>query len=915
MQQYQDLKKQYPQTLLFFRLGDFYELFFDDAVTGSRELEITLTARQKEHGNPIPMCGVPYHAVTSYIARLVRKGYRVAICEQTEEPSKLKKLVKREVVRVITPGTALDPQLLEASESSFLAAVSAHGETAGAAFLDLTTGEFRATEILGKNSWERIVAEVDSYAPRELLFAASLSALINGSQSTLPLDKTPPATIPVENETQARSGNQRAIQSQIALTQIDDWNWRFEDCSRELTQTFGVKTLEGFGLKGKTEAVRAAGAILRYVHDTQHATAAHVTGINFYAPEDHLILDSITVRNLDLVEPGGSSGSGGSNRGRKQTVLGIIEETMTSMGARLIRDWLLRPSIDIIEINTRLDSVEEFFRSSITRDKLRELLKNMADLERLIGRINLGTSNPRDLVALRRSLDKIPEIKSTLIHLTSSLIRSLVDSLSELNDLRSLIASAIADDPPINIVDGGVVRAGFSEELDSLRSEGTNAKGIIAALEEHERTRTGINTLKIRFNNVFGYYIEVSKAAAVRVPDDYHRRQTLTNAERYTMPELKELESRVLGAEGKIIELETAIYKQVRDRVVAETNNIQSTARALAILDSLSALAETAVRRSYVRPILHESEAIEIAGGRHPVIEAVDTSPFIPNDIFLNNTTDQILIITGPNMGGKSTVMRQTAIICILAQMGSFVPAVSARLPVLDRIMTRVGASDDLSHGRSTFMVEMVETATILHTATPRSLVLLDEIGRGTSTFDGLSIAWAVAEYLHDSSSHAAKTLFATHYHELTELAERLPGAQNYQIAATERDGGVVFLYKLQRGRDAKSYGIEVAKLAGLPQSVLARAREVLQRLERFELNVFAGENEDSLIVDPDEDARNDALRHAVIKRGRHSIAAQATLFDLANNQLINELKSIDIDTLSEREAKSLLLDLKNRIM
>ncbi|MGH9915293.1 MAG: DNA mismatch repair protein MutS, partial [Pyrinomonadaceae bacterium] len=539
------------------------------------------------------------------------------------------------------------------------------------------------------------------------------------------------------------------------------------------------------------------------------------------------------------------------------------------------------------------------------------------------GRINLGTSSPRDLVALRHSLEKVPEIKSTLVDLQSSLIRSLVESLNDLASLRLLIASAIADDPPINITDSGVVRAGFSEELDALRSEGKNAKGIIASLEERERARTGINTLKIRFNNVFGYYIEVSKAAAARVPDDYHRRQTLANAERYTMPELKELESRVLGAEGKIIELETAIYKEVRDSAAAETKNIQSTARALAMLDSLSALGETAVRRSYVRPVLHESDELEIASGRHPMIEAVNTSPFIPNDIYLNNSSDQILIITGPNMGGKSTVMRQTAIICILAQMGSFVPASAARLPVLDRIMTRVGASDDLSHGRSTFMVEMVETATILHTATPKSLVLLDEIGRGTSTFDGLSIAWAVAEYLHDSPAHRAKTLFATHYHELTELAERLPGAQNYLIAATEREGGIVFLYKLQRGRDAKSYGIEVAKLAGLPHSVLERAREVLKRLERFELNVFTSENENSAITDKNSNARNDdsndarsdALRHAAIKHGRRLIATQTTLFDLANNQLIDQLKSIDVDTLTHEEAMSLLHDLKKRIV
>jgi len=854
LRQYQELKQQHPGTLLFFRLGDFYELFFDDALTGSRELQITLTARHKESGNPVPMCGVPHHSAANYIARLVRKGYRVAICEQTEEAGKTKKLVRREVVRIVTPGTPIDPQLLEAREPVFLAAICSAGESIGAAFLDISTGEFRVTQESGRDSWTRIRAALESYAPRELLFPASLGALIKSSLT----GKVQTAPLPLQN------GNEPGISTNeygfaATLTPLDDWQWQKDDCATLLLDHFKVRTLDGYGLSRKEEAIRAAGACLHYARETQRAAANHVTDLVYFEPQDHLVLDSVTVRNLELVE----SLAGGSGR----SLLQVIDETVTGMGARLLRAWLLRPCVKRGEVEARLAAVADLFASQVRRDKLRALLKEVSDLERGVGRISLGSATPRDLCAMLRSLNQVPAIREVLSGLEASLIEVLVENTDELPDVRDLIARAINDDPPVKLSDGDTIRAGYSAELDELRSTSRNAKQIIATLEATERGRSGINNLRIRFNGVFGYFIEVSKANAARVPVEYERRQTLANAERFTTPELRDWEKKVLGADERIIQLETELFTDVCRQIAAETKRIQMTARALAALDVLASFAETSARRRYARPLLHDGDELEIIQGRHPVIEAFIDEPFVPNSIYLNNSTDRLLIITGPNMGGKSTVLRQTAIICILAQTGCFVPAERARLPLLDRIWTRVGASDDLTRGRSTFMVEMTETAAILHSATPRSLVLLDEIGRGTATFDGLSIAWAVAEYLHNSADHAAKTLFATHYHELTELAERLPGAQNYQITATEREGEVVFLHRLERGRASKSYGIEVARLAGLPPAVLAIARDVLARLERYELEVFA-----------DEDG-SDALK----KAGRRRAAAQASLFELAN--------------------------------
>lgn len=930
LRQYQELKQQHPGTLLFFRLGDFYELFFEDAVTGARELQITLTARHKERGDPVPMCGVPHHSAANYIARLVRKGYRVAICEQTEEASKTKKLVRREVVRIVTPGTPIDPQLLETRESVFLAAVCSAGESVGAAFLDLSTGEFRATQESGANSWEKIRGDLESYAPRELLFPASLELLIKAGLSgkaqtaPLPLSVSPAG----ENQPQMQPARSTAIAQfpDITLTPLDDWLWQTSDCAQLLMNHFGVRSLAGYGVEKKPEAVRAAGACLRYAQETQRAGANHITGLTYFEPQDHLVLDQVTVRNLELTE---------ALVGGGRTLLAVIDQTVTGMGARLLRSWLLRPCIKRGEVEARHGAVQDLSSSQISRDKVRTLLKEVSDLERLIGRISLGSATPRDLNAILRSLNQVPAIRESLAAMQSSLIQVLSENADEVPEICALLARALSDDPPAKISDGDTIRAGYSTELDEVRSLSRNAKQIIATLEASERERSGIANLRIKFNNVFGYFIEVSKGNVARVPAEYERRQTLTNAERYTTPELRDWEKKVLGAEERIGQLEAELFNDICRQVAAETKRIQGTARALAALDALASLADTAARNRFTRPLVHDGDEIEIVQGRHPVIEAFQEEPFIPNSVYLNNSTDRLLIITGPNMGGKSTVLRQTAIICILAQMGSFVPAERARLPLLDRVWTRVGASDDLARGRSTFMVEMTETAAILHSATPRSLVLLDEIGRGTATFDGLSIAWAVAEYLHDSPEHAAKTLFATHYHELTELAERLPGAQNYQITATEREGEVVFLHRLERGRASKSYGIQVARLAGLPPAVLDIARQVLARLERYEFDVFA--EEDQILSQPvveslaaaqgagasdsdkakfvDHGSRADTLEVAARRAGRRKAAAQASLFDLANQKAIEEILNTDADKLSPEEAKELLRKLRERLM
>ncbi|MCI0661519.1 MAG: DNA mismatch repair protein MutS [Acidobacteria bacterium] len=805
LRQYHDIKKQYPGTLLFFRLGDFYELFFEDALLGSREMEITLTARHKERGNPVPMCGVPYHAAASYIARLVRKGYRVAICEQTADPQSSTKLFKREVVRVVTPGTALETQLLEAKQNNYLATVCGAGEGMGLSLVDLSTGEFLATQFPGEDAWQRVQEQLEVFSPREIVHPHSLSPLLKSGQGAEPISEN------------------------ITCTPLDDWLFGYEHAESLLRSHLGVASLDGFGLADRVFAVSAAGAAVHYINETQKAQAVHLSEITYFEPSDALILDATTVNNLELINA--------NDRVYTHTLIGVLDETMTGMGARLMRQWLLRPSVKLGEIETRQDAVEEMKSSALKRDRMRRMLEPMGDLERLSGKITLGRANARDLIALKLSIEIIPGLRQALAECRASLLEVLAENLDELGDLRTLIAGAIADDPPAATDQPGMIRDGYNPELDELRNLARSGKSYIAAIEARERGRTGITSLKVKFNNVFGYFIEISNANKDRVPTDYERKQTLVNSERYTTPELKEYETKVLGAEERITELEVELFIAIRRQIAGEVRRIQGVARAVALLDVIASLAEVASKRNYVRPRLDEGDEIEIRGGRHPVIETLGDR-FIPNDLSVNNTTDRLLIITGPNMGGKSVYLKQAALIAILAQMGSFVPAASAKIALLDRIFTRVGASDNLARGRSTFMVEMTETSNILNTATPRSLVLLDEVGRGTATFDGLSLAWAIAEYIHDNPRHSAKTLFATHFHELTELAKMRPGVRNYQVAVSESKGEIVFLRKVIAGSASKSYGIEVARLAGLPRTVIDRASEILNNLEQNELDL-----------------------------------------------------------------------------
>ncbi|HSB09959.1 MAG TPA: DNA mismatch repair protein MutS [Blastocatellia bacterium] len=878
LRQYQEIKRQHPGTLLFFRLGDFYELFFDDAVIGSKELEITLTARHRERGNPVPMCGVPYHAASGYVAKLVRKGYRVAICEQTEDASKTTKLVRREVVRIITPGTAIDSQLLDARENAYLVSVFGAGSGMAASFLDLSTGEFLATQFTGDGAWERVLEQIECFSPREIIFPKSLEPLFRrGAKSDGDGNS-------LDSETSAGSG---LPEHRAALNPLDDWFFSVDRARELLLGHFNVASLEGFGLGGRDLAVAAAGGALHYVRETQKDNAAHITGLSYFEPNDYLTLDQPTVRNLELVEALDGS--------RTRTLIAVIDETVTGMGSRLLKQWLLRPSMKLGELNARLDAVQELRDALIFRDRLRTELKNIVDLERLMARISLGRANARDLVALKTSADRVPLIKETLADATASLLEVLADDLDDLRDLRELIGNSITDDPPATLTDGGYIRAGYNPELDELRQLSSSSKSFIAAIESRERVKTGISSLKVKFNNVFGYFIEVSKSNLKNVPAGYERKQTLANAERYTTPELKEYEAKVLGAEERISEIEQELFTGIRQKVSIETRRVQAVAHALAMLDVLLSLAEVAARRNYSRPSLTEDDEIYIRTGRHPVIEATGER-FIPNDTYLNNSTDRLLIITGPNMGGKSVYLRQAALIAILAHIGSFVPAEEARIAILDRVFTRVGASDSLARGRSTFMVEMTETANILNTATPRSLILLDEVGRGTSTFDGLSLAWAIAEYLHDNPQHAAKTLFATHYHEMTELAKLLPGVRNYQMAVKEGGGAIVFLRRVVEGTASKSYGIEVARLAGLPRTVTERAREILSNLEANELDVTG---------------KPKFARHLPSRKA----APQPTLFEAANDAVVDELRNLDAEGLTSEQALEVLRKLKERLM
>ncbi len=881
MRQYAAIKKEHPAALLFFRLGDFYELFFEDAQVAARELQITLTSRNKEKGVAVPMCGVPYHAAEGYIAKLIRKGYKVAICDQMEDPRLAKKLVRREVTRVVTPGTAADSSL-GSEENNFLAAVAqfpaaAGAEiTAGLAALDLSTGEFRATQFRGANAAQRIQEELEQLRPREVLFA-----------STMPLFEVSSAAQPA-----GESGTRRGAGpgAPWALTPLEDWVFSPDYAVPLLENHFGVLSLEGFGLAGRRAAGSAAGAILHYARATQRGSLDHVDRIGFYERQDCLVLDAVTVRNLELIEPL-FAGSGDN-----VTLFRALDHCRTPMGKRLLRSWLLRPSIDVAEINHRLDAVEELAKGTIAREELRRVLDGVLDMERLLSRITLETANPRDVLALAASLGKIPGIRDVLGRLGSARLAALLAALDELPELRQCIERTLVEEPPLSLAEGGVIGAGVDAELDELRALSRNSKQYLAQIEERERRRTGIASLKVKFNSIFGYYLEISKPNLHLAPADYERKQTLVNAERFTTPELKEYEARILDAQAKIVEIERRLFNELRAAIAAEARRIRQTALALAQVDVLGGLAHLAAAANYCRPqVSADGGEIEIREGRHPVVERPELTGsnerFVPNDLYLNTTTHAILVLTGPNMGGKSTYLRQAALAVILAQMGSFVPARSARLSVVDRIFTRIGASDNLARGRSTFMVEMTETAAILNTATPDSLILLDEVGRGTATYDGLSLAWAAVEYIHARTR--AKTLFATHYHELTELADRLSGVKNYHVTVKESAGGIVFLRKVEPGAADRSYGIEVAKLAGLPHQVVERAREVLSE---------------------HEDAERRATEHLASDEALPPPPAQLTIFTPLSQKIVDRLRETDLNSLTPLEALNLLADLKKQL-
>ena len=851
MRQYHGIKQQVPNTLLMFRLGDFYELFYEDAVTAARELEITLTARNKEKGEGIPMCGVPYHAAENYIARLTQKGYRVAICEQMEAPSASIKLVRREVARIVTPGTTTSASLLRPHENNFLAAVMpepANGGRAGLAFADLTTGEYRATEI----DLADAAAALETLNVREVLAPA-------GSEHNFAHWKTA-----------------------CLKTEVEAWVFGADYAARSLRDHFHLLSLDGCGLEGKALATGAAAALLHYLRETQRSALNHLAAPTFYSRADALVLDATTVRNLELVEPLFAGES------KESTLLWVLDRTRTGMGGRLLRRRLLAPSLNQAEIEARLDAVEEMYAGTIRRAEIAKDLASILDLERLLSKISLASAGPRDVAAMARSLEVIPSLKKRLDDSPSARLREIRERLDEVADVRDAVLGALAEEPPANLADGGVIRNGFSAALDELRDISRNSKTYLAQIEARERTRTGIASLKVRFNNVFGYYIEISKANRDLAPSDYERKQTLVNAERFTTPELKELEGKILEAEEKMLTLEREIFEGLRVKTVAEAGRIRATAAAVAELDVTVALAEVAAENRYTRPRFSEAGEMRVVAGRHPVIEKLaekDAQRFIANDIYFHPATEFIAVITGPNMGGKSTYLRQAALLAILAQAGSFVPAETALLPVVDRVFTRIGAADNLARGRSTFMVEMTETAVILNTATARSLIVLDEIGRGTSTYDGLALAWAVVEHIQRHIK--AKTLFATHYHELTELAAQLEGVRNLHVSVKEAGDQILFLRRVEPGAADKSYGIEVARLAALPMSVIERARQIL--------------------------ATHESAEHTVTEElaGAAPGPLQIQLFEPVNGQIADRIRRLKLDELRPIEALQLLSELQ----
>ncbi|CAM3286948.1 DNA mismatch repair protein MutS [Rhodothermus bifroesti] len=879
MRQYYKIKARYPNAILLFRMGDFYETFEEDAQIVSRVLGITLTKRANGQAADVPLAGFPYHALDNYLPKLVRAGYRVAICEQLEDPKLARKVVKRDVVEVVTPGVSLHEHLLDPKRSNYLAAVvwgteRHERDQVGFAFLDASTGEFSVTEV----PVQRLEELLQTISPAEVLVDKRQRERLQGVKGVA-----------------------------FVLTPLEDWVFSFEYAYEVLLRHFKTHSLKGFGVDDLRLGLRAAGAALHYLNETQQGRLPHVRRLTRYASEEFMVLDPQTKRNLELV----ASLQDGRQEG---SLVQILDETLTPMGGRLLRRWLLRPLKNVRQIEKRLDAVEALVRDRRLRERLREELRQVGDLERLAARVCTGRATPRDLMHLRLTLEQIPPIKQALADVACDTLRRLAEQLTLCAQVTERIRQALVDDPPATLSEGGVIRDGFCPELDELREIARSGKDFVARLQQKEIERTGIPSLKVGFNKVFGYYIEVTNTHRHKIPAHYIRKQTLVNAERYITPELKEYEEKILSAEEKIVSLEGELFNRLRLEVAEATAELQLNASLLAMLDVFCSLAEVADRYGYRRPELHEGTELLIEEGRHPVVERTlpPGEPFIPNDIYLDTTSQQILIITGPNMAGKSVVLRQTGLIVLLAQIGSFVPARRARIGIVDRIFTRVGASDNLAAGESTFLVEMNETANILNNATPRSLILLDEVGRGTSTFDGLSIAWALVEYLHETPSVAARTLFATHYHELNELAERLPRVKNYRVQVEEHEGKVIFLHKLVPGGADHSYGIEVARMAGLPEPVVLRAREILQHLEAQHLMVEAPVGDEQ------------SVRAVPVPR-RTRIPAEPGIWQLSlfattppdpvTEALKERLRRIDPNRLTPIEALLLVDELKRLVM
>ena len=864
MQEYCKTKEEYKDCILFYRLGDFYEMFFDDALLVSKELELTLTGKDCGLEERAPMCGIPFHAADTYINRLIERGHKVAICEQVEDPKKAKGLVKRAVIRVVTPGTTLDATSLDESKNNYLMSIVSIADRFGCAIADITTGDCFLTEV--PNS-QKLVDEINKFSPAEII--CNDSFFMSGVDT---------------DDLKERLG--------ICIFSLDAWYFDDDTCRKELREHFHVTNLEGLGISDYDSGIIAAGALFLYLKETQKTALSQMTTIRPYTAERYMLIDSSSRRNLELVETL-------REKQKRGSLLWVLDKTKTAMGARTIRSFVEQPLIDAEEINRRLEALEELNEKPMLRDEIREYLNPVYDLERLVSRISFKSANPRDMVAFASSLEMIPYIKQVLKDFQAPILKEIYEDMDSLEDITDLIKHAIVDEPPLAQKDGGIIREGFNEDVDKFRSARTDGKKWLTELETKERERTGIKSLKIKYNRVFGYALEVTNTFKELVPENYIRKQTLANAERYITEELKNLENMILGAEDKLYALEYELFSNVRDKVGQEVIRIQRTAKAIAGLDVFASLALVAERNHYVRPKVNEGGIIDIKGGRHPVVEQmIDNDMFIANDTYLDNTKKRVSIITGPNMAGKSTYMRQTALIVLMAQIGSFVPADKAVIGIVDRIFTRVGASDDLASGQSTFMVEMTEVANILRNATAKSLLILDEIGRGTSTFDGLAIAWAVIEHISNTKLCGAKTLFATHYHELTELEGKLSGVTNYCIAVKEKGDDIVFLRKIVKGGADKSYGIQVAKLAGVPDSVINRAKELVEELS-----------------DADITAAVKDLASPKKKPKVEMDMAQMSLFDtVQDNDIIEELKGIDIGNLTPMEALNTLYNLQNKI-